>query len=124
VAAGGYIVQLMPGVTEDQAASIEAVIRDLPHPTKMLRDGDTPEQMLTRIFNNDLQILENKPVRFHCPCSRERAERALMLLGREELEALIEADSAKGASEVVCEFCTAVYTMTIPELKALLSSIN
>jgi molecular chaperone Hsp33 len=123
-AAGGYIVQLMPGVSDTQAAAIESVIRDLPHPTKMLRDGDTPEQMLSRIFNNDLQILENKPVRFHCPCSRERAERALLLLGREELTGLIEADSAKGYSEVVCQFCTTAYTLTIPELEALLSSLN
>jgi molecular chaperone Hsp33 len=123
-AAGGYIVQLMPGVADSEAARIESVIRELPHPTQMLRNGDTPEQILNRIFNDDLQILENKPVRFHCPCSRERAERALMLLGKEELSALIEADAAKGASEVVCQFCTAVYTLTIPELEALLSTLN
>lgn len=123
-AAGGYIVQLMPGVADAEAARIESVIRDLPHPTQMLRDGDTPERMLSRIFNSDLQILENKPVRFHCPCSRERAERALLLLGREELASLIEADSPKGATEVVCQFCTAAYTLTTAELEALLSSLN
>ena len=123
-AAGGYIVQLMPGVTDSQAADIETVIRDLPHPTTMLRDGDSPERMLSRIFDNDLQILENKPVRFHCPCSKERAERALLLLGRTEIEAIIEADSDKGATEVVCQFCTAAYRITIPELESLLNSLN
>jgi molecular chaperone Hsp33 len=123
-AAGGYIVQLMPGITDSQAARIESVIRNLPHPTTMLRDGDSPERMLTRIFDKDLQILENKPVRFHCPCSKERAERALMLLGREELKAIIDADAAKGATEVVCQFCTASYRITIVELEALLSSLN
>ena len=123
-AAGGYIVQLMPGITDAEAARIESLIKDLPHPTTMLRQGDRPEQILSRIFDRDLEILENKPVRFHCPCSRERAERALMLLGRDELAAIIEADTAKGATEVVCQFCTAVYTITIPELEALLRSLN
>lgn len=123
-AAGGYIVQLMPGITDAEAARIESLIKDLPHPTTMLRQGDRPEQILSRIFDRDLEILENKPVRFHCPCSRERAERALMLLGRDELAATIEADTAKGATEVVCQFCTAVYTITIPELEALLRSLN
>ncbi|HEY0671346.1 MAG TPA: Hsp33 family molecular chaperone HslO [Longimicrobiales bacterium] len=123
-AAGGYIVQLMPGINDAQAAEIEALIRDLPHPTTMLRQGDRPEQILGRIFADDLQILENKPVRFHCPCSRERAERALLLLGRDELKSLIAADAAKGASEVTCQFCTAVYTITIPELERLLSTLN
>ena len=123
-AAGGYIVQLMPGITDSQAAYIESAIRDLPHPTTMLREGDRPEQILTRIFDRDLEILENKPVRFHCPCSRERAERALMLLGRDELAATIEADALKGATEVVCQFCTAVYTITIAELRELLKGLN
>jgi molecular chaperone Hsp33 len=123
-AAGGYIVQLMPGIADSQAAKIESVIRNLPHPTSMLREGDSPERMLTRIFDNDLQILENKPVRFHCPCSKERAERALMLLGRDELSAIIEADAEKGATEVVCQFCTAAYRISISELEALLNSLN
>jgi molecular chaperone Hsp33 len=123
-AAGGYIVQLMPGIPESQVAQLETIITDLPHPTAMLQAGDRPEQMLTRIFNGDLQILENKPVRFHCPCSRERAERALMLLGRDELKSIIEADSSKGATEVICQFCTATYSITIAELEALLSSLN
>jgi molecular chaperone Hsp33 len=123
-AAGGYIVQLMPGISESIASEIESVIRDLPHPTTMLRDGDSPEQMLTRIFDRDLQILEHKPVRFHCPCSRERAERALLLLGEEEIRHIMEADAKKGTTEVVCQFCTSVYTFTMTELETLLSTLN
>jgi molecular chaperone Hsp33 len=123
-AAGGYIVQLMPGINDAQAAEIEELIRGLPHPTTMLRDGDRPEQMLRRIFPRDLQILENKPVRFHCPCSRERAERALLLLGADELRSLIAADAAKGATEVTCQFCGEAYTITIAEMERLLSTLN
>lgn len=123
-AAGGYMVQLMPGIKDNQIAEIEELIRNLPHPTTMLRDGVRPEQMLGRIFSRDLQILENKPVRFHCPCSRERAERALLLLGAEEIRNLIEADAAKGVSELKCQFCTAAYTFTVQELEQLLSSLH
>jgi molecular chaperone Hsp33 len=123
-AAGGYIVQLMPGIPESLASEIESVIRDLPHPTTMLRDGDSPEQMLTRIFDRDLHILEHRPVRFHCPCSRERAERAILLLGAEEIRKIMAADADKGVTEVICQFCTSVYTIKMPELEGLLSLLN
>ena len=123
-AAGGYIVQLMPGIRDADAAAIENVIRELPHPTRMLRDGDTPEAMLARIFENDMEILERRPVRFHCPCSKERAERALLLLGSSTISEIIEADRPKGATEVVCQFCTSVYHLSMAELEALLRSLN
>ncbi|HEX6559440.1 MAG TPA: Hsp33 family molecular chaperone HslO [Longimicrobiales bacterium] len=123
-AAGGYIVQLMPGIKDSDAAAIENVIRDLPHPTTMLRSGDTPEAILARIFDRDLEILESKPVRFHCPCSRERVERALLLLGNQGIREIIDADREKGATEVVCQFCAAVYYVTIPELEILRKSLN
>ena len=123
-AAGGYVVQLMPGIHDSDVVRIESVIRDLPHPTTMLRGGDTPEKMLERIFGSDLQILEEKPVRFHCPCSRERAERALMLLGPENLEEIIAADREKGQTEVVCQFCANVYHLSIAELEALIEALK
>lgn len=123
-AAGGYIVQLMPGIRDSDAAAIETVIQSLPHPTAMLRSGDTPEAILRRIFTDGLEILEARPVRFHCPCSRERAERALLLLGAEAIREIIDADRHKGATEVICQFCTADYHLTIAELEALLESLN
>jgi molecular chaperone Hsp33 len=123
-AAGGYIVQLMPGINDSHVAAIEDVIRSLPHPTTMLRRGDTPEAILARIFADGLEILEAKPVRFHCPCSKERAERALLLLGADTLREIIAADREKGATEVICQFCASEYHLSISELEALLNSLH
>src|SRR5690606_23509454 len=80
-AAGGYIVQLMPGMSDRDAIAIESAVRAMPHPTTMLRQHETPENILDRIFGDaGFTVLDRKPVSFHCPCSRERAERALLLL--------------------------------------------
>ncbi|HEX7120239.1 MAG TPA: Hsp33 family molecular chaperone HslO [Longimicrobiales bacterium] len=121
-AAGGYIVQLMPGATEDDAARIEAAIRSLPHPTTMLRAGETPEQILDRIFPEGYDTLATMGVRFHCPCSRDRAERALVLLGAAELSSLREKDADQGHSELVCEFCKTPYRFTGEEIDALIAA--
>lgn len=123
-AAGGYIVQLMAGIKDSHAAAIEGIIRSLPHPTTMLRSGETPEAILTRIFADDLEILEAKPVRFHCPCSKERAERALLLLGADTIREIIATDREKGSTEVICQFCAADYHLSMLELEALLNSLR
>ena len=118
-AAGGYIVQLMPGMNNKDAIAIEAAVRAMPHPTTMLRQHETPEDILTRIFGADgFSLLDRKPVSFHCPCSRERAERALLLLGAREIEELRERPEEPGA-ELKCEFCLTAYTFTDQELQEL-----
>jgi molecular chaperone Hsp33 len=119
-AAGGYIVQIMPGLADDEVATIEERIRALPHPTEMLRAGDAPEDVLRRIFDDGFAVLESRPVRFHCPCSRERAERALLLLGESAIREMI-ADAGGGATELKCEFCTEVYALAAADLEALLA---
>jgi molecular chaperone Hsp33 len=119
-AAGGYLIQLMPGISDRQASSIETVIRDLPHPTVMLRSGDTPEQMLHRIFATDLQILSRQDVRFECPCSQDRAERAIRMLGAEAIREMIEEGAERGGAEVTCEFCTERYLIPTPRLQEML----
>lgn len=118
-AAGGYIVQLMPGVTDAVAASIEAAVRDLPHPTSMLRDGDSPEDMLRRIFGHAFEVLERKPVRFYCPCSLERVEQALLLLGADTIDEMIADSAESGSAEVVCQFCNAAYYLGKSQLESL-----
>src|SRR5690606_3774055 len=115
-AAGGYLVQLLPGIGDADAERIEAVIRDLPHPTSMLRSGDSPEQILHRIFGHSHQVLDRRDVRFECPCSIERAERAIMLLGADAVADMIVEGAERGGAEVICEFCTERYLISLEDL--------
>ncbi len=119
-AAGGYIVQLLPGLSEDTVSEIEAKIAALPHPTTMLRSGDSPEDILARIFPEGFELLDRVPVRFRCPCSRERAERALLLLGREALVEMRDEAAARAHTEAVCQYCTAEYRFSTAEIDELI----
>jgi molecular chaperone Hsp33 len=119
-AAGGYLVQLLPGLNDAEAARIESVIRDLPHPTTMLRSGDSPEQILARVLGDDVLILDRRGVRFECPCSLDRAERAVRMLGRVAIAEMIEEGAERGGGEVVCEFCTERYLIPLATLREML----
>lgn len=120
-AAGGYLVQLLPGLTDDVATDIEQRIASLPHPTTMLREGDTPERILDRIFGTGgYDVLASTPVRFACPCSRDRAERAIVLLGEGPIREMIEQARESGHTELVCEFCREQYLFDPGQLTALL----
>lgn len=123
-AAGGYVVQVLGGLSASELEELETTLADLPHPTSMLRSGDRPEDILGRIFGNDYMELERTSVRFHCPCSRERAERALMLIGARSLEDLLESDREKGFSELVCEFCGRRYRFGPDEIGAIMSEAH
>jgi molecular chaperone Hsp33 len=85
----------------------------------MIRAGEAPEDVLSRVFGDGFRVLERTPVRFHCPCSRERAERALILLGPGEIDGIIEQQSDRGHSDVTCEFCGSNYRFTLGQLAAL-----
>jgi molecular chaperone Hsp33 len=85
----------------------------------MIRAGETPEDMLARVFGRDVQVLDRTPVRFHCPCNRDRAERALILLGPGEIDGIIEQQRRRGHSDVTCEFCGANYRFTLDQLESL-----
>jgi molecular chaperone Hsp33 len=118
-AAGGYLVQVLGGVSEDEAEGIEREVAALPHPTTMIRGGETPEDILGRVFGSGFAVLDRTPVRFHCPCNRDRAERALILLGPAEIDELIADRAHRGHSDVSCEFCGANYRFTLAQLEAL-----
>jgi molecular chaperone Hsp33 len=119
-AAGGYMIQLMPGISAVVAEDIEEHVRSLPHPTTMLREGDAPEDVLARVFPEGFELLDRMPVRFHCPCSRERVDRALLLLGETALREIAAQDAARGETEVTCEFCGERYLIPGSELGRLL----
>jgi molecular chaperone Hsp33 len=122
-AAGGYMVQLLPGLGEPEIAELEETLRALPHPTTMLREGDTPEAILDRIFAQHFTVLGRTSVRFRCPCSRDRAGRALAALGHQELNEIEKESRGRGYAELVCEFCGDIYRFTPHEVSAILDGL-
>jgi molecular chaperone Hsp33 len=118
-AAGGYLIQLLPGLDEDEIVEIEKRVAALPHPTTLIREGTTPEQVLEKIFPEGFTLLDRYPVRFHCPCSRERFERAIVSLGEAEVARIIE-EEEEPFTEVVCHFCNEAYQFSPDEMREIL----
>ena len=105
--AGGYLIQLMPGAGEDTIARVE-------------RDPD-PEHMLRTVLSDfEVKILESDPVEYRCACSRERVERALISLGKGELESMLR---EQGGCELTCQFCDSVYRFTAQDLEHILAQL-
>lgn len=120
-AAGGYLVQLLPGLEDDEIAAIEERIAALPHPTKLIREGATPEAILGSIFPEGFTVGDRYPVAFRCPCSRERFEAAIVSLGEEEIVRIIE-EETQPTTEVVCHFCNEKYHFSPAEMQAILDA--
>jgi molecular chaperone Hsp33 len=120
-AAGGYMVQLLPGLSEEEIAVIERRISALPHPTRLLREGTSPEGILGRIFPEGFTELDRYPVRFACPCSRERFEAGIVSLGAEEVRRIIEEEDAP-YTEAVCHFCNETYRFSPDEMREILEA--
>jgi molecular chaperone Hsp33 len=118
-AAGGFLVQLLPGLSDDEIATVEREISALPHPTTMIRDGLSPRQVLERVFPGGFEVLDEYPVRFLCPCSRERFESAIVTLGGQEIQRLIE-EEEKDFTEVVCHFCNEKYHFSPDQMREIL----
>ncbi len=120
-AAGGYLIQLMPGAGEDTIAKVEGGIMAAGAVSAILEKNDDPEAMLRTVMSDfDLKILETCPVEYRCYCSRERVERALISLGRAELEQML---SEQGGCQLTCQFCDAVYEFTAEDIQRLLKNL-
>ena len=120
-AAGGYLIQLLPGATEDTIVKVEGGIMAAGNVSAILDKDDDPEHMLRQVMSDfDLKILETCPVEYRCYCSRQRVERALLSLGADELEGILR---EQGSCHMTCQFCDAVYDFSGDELKALIDSL-
>ncbi|CAM3961211.1 Hsp33 family molecular chaperone HslO [Cohnella lubricantis] len=115
--AGGFIVQVMPGIEEAQLVRLENAVGAMPHVTALLDQGETPEGILKFLVGDDLVIHETIEPRFECNCSKERVERTLISLGASELRQLIEEDES---AEVHCHFCNEKYQFDRADLERLL----
>ncbi len=120
--AGGFIVQVMPFVEDAVVDRLEENIKKIDSVTAMLDRGYTPEQILQEVLQGmDVEFTDQMPAEFYCNCSKERVERALISIGRKELQSLI---SEEKEVEMNCHFCNRNYTFSIEELKELLKKAN
>ena len=121
LAAGGYLIQLLPGAGEDTIAKVEGSLMAAGAVTGLLRDDPDPEAMLRRALSDfDLEILEKSPIEYRCYCSRERMERALISLGAEELQSMID---EQGSADLTCRFCDNVQHFSREDLEAMVRDI-
>lgn len=117
LAAGGFIIQLMPGTDEETISKIEESIIKTPPVSKMIQDGLTPEEILNQLLGEEnVTILEKMPVEFRCTCSKERFGRAIISLGKTEIQDMIAED---GKADTQCHFCNEEYHFTKEELEEL-----
>ncbi|MFJ7995384.1 Hsp33 family molecular chaperone HslO [Peribacillus frigoritolerans] len=122
LAAGGFIIQLMPGTSEDTISKIEKRLSTITPVSKMIQSGMTPEEILTEILGEgNVNILEKMDVQFSCQCSRERIATALISLGQAEIRDIIETD---GQAEAHCHFCNQTYQFSKEELEELEAETN
>lgn len=116
--AGGFIVQVMPFIEEEVLAKLEENISKIQSVTSMLDNGHTPEEMLAQVLDGlDMEITDTLPAQFYCNCSKERIEKAIISIGKKDIQEMINDGET---IEVKCHFCNQAYAFTVEELKELL----
>jgi molecular chaperone Hsp33 len=117
IAAGGFIIQLMPFADEQTITHLEFNLGKFSSVTDILKAGKTPEELLQIVLEGfDIEFTDKVDLNFYCNCDKDRVERALMLIGEKEIQDMI--DDGKEV-EVCCHFCNKAYKFSVDELKAL-----
>ncbi|QPC47995.1 Hsp33 family molecular chaperone HslO [Mangrovibacillus cuniculi] len=118
LAAGGFIIQVLPGTTDETISKIEEHISTMEPVSKLIERGLTPEEILETILGKEnVKFLETQPVTFRCTCSKERFGNAIISLGSEEIQEIIDTE---GQAEAQCHFCNEKYVFIKEELEELL----
>lgn len=116
--AGGFIVQVMPFIEDEVLNKLEENIQKIQSVTSMLDNGHTPEEMLHQVLEGlDVEIVDTLPAQFYCNCSKERIEKAIISIGKKDIQSMIDDGET---IEVKCHFCNTDYHYTVDELKELL----
>lgn len=120
-AAGGLVIQMMPGANEFLADIITFRLQEIPPLSTLIAEGKTCEDILNLLFDDmDLKIHEEIEINYECDCSKERVERALVALGKEELEKLKEEEDTM---RVECHFCEKRYEFSKEDIQKLIDLI-
>lgn len=118
--AGGFIIQLMPNASDEFIDKLESKIKEIKSVTKMLSEGMTPEDILEHILGDfDLEIVDKIETGFKCNCSKHRVAKAVMSIGRADLQEMIDDNKPV---EVNCHFCNTHYIFNTEELQAMLDA--
>ena len=116
-AAGGFIIQVMPGASEETLSKLEKALANIKPVSQLVDEGCTPEQILEAIFGKDeFRVLEKHDVQFACDCSKEKFENGIISLGKKEIQEMIDEDNG---AEAVCHFCMEAHQFNSDELKEL-----
>lgn len=119
--AGGFMIQIMPGASDEIIDQIEARLKETTRISTLLDEGQTPEEILQNLLaTEDVEFLENMPVQFKCDCSKEKFSSALITLGAEQIQELIDQDHG---AEAVCAFCNNKYEYSEADLYQLKQEI-
>jgi molecular chaperone Hsp33 len=117
LASGGFIIQLLPGTEEETITKIEERLSKIDPISKLIQRGLTPEEILEEVLGQgNVKILEKQSVAFKCQCSKERIQNAIVSLGAEEIQSMIDEE---GQAEAQCHFCNEVYLLTREDLEEL-----
>ena len=118
--AGGFIIQMMPFAEEEVIAALEDRLKDFSSVTTHLDAGETPEDMMKKLFEGfDMEVEDRIPTQFYCNCSKERVSKAVISVGKKDLQEMI--DEGKPI-EVNCHFCNSHYSFTVEEMKEMLKA--
>ena len=121
LAAGGFILQIMPGAQEETISFIEDRLQKIPPVSTLIEQGLSPEELLYAVLGEDkVKVLETMDVQFNCTCSRERIESVLISLGKTELEQIREEEEE---TEVHCHFCNERYKFSKEDITDLIESL-
>ncbi len=119
---GGLLIQALPPYQDEIVAQLQDRMEEMPPLAELFHAGETPESVLDKLFDGiEYDVLEKRDLIFQCGCSRERTEQALISLGVEELEHLLQDE---GGAEVDCHFCHEHYVFSVADLEGLIAELE
>lgn len=117
ISSGGFILQVMPGCTDETIDQIEKIISSIKPVSEMIKEEYTPEMIISDLTNNNYQLLEHLELQYKCNCTKEKFEKGLISLGEEELHSLLAEDQG---IETVCHFCNTKYQFSEDDILTLI----